>query len=29
MKFPQDFIWGTATSAHQIEGNNKNSDWWE
>ncbi|MFH1648251.1 MAG: glycoside hydrolase family 1 protein [Patescibacteria group bacterium] len=29
MKFPQDFTWGTATAAHQIEGNNKNSDWWE
>ena len=26
--FPKDFLWGTATSAHQIEGNNKNSDWW-
>jgi len=22
-------LWGTATSAHQIEGNNKNSDWWD
>lgn len=27
-KFPKDFLWGTATAAHQIEGNNKNSDWW-
>lgn len=27
--FPKDFIWGTATSAHQTEGNNTNSDWWE
>ena len=26
--FPQDFLWGTATAGHQIEGNNKNSDWW-
>lgn len=26
--FPEDFIWGTATSAHQVEGNNTNSDWW-
>ena len=29
LKFPRSFIWGTATSAHQIEGNNKNSDWWQ
>ena len=28
MKFPENFIWGTATAAHQVEGNNKNSDWW-
>jgi len=27
--FPKDFIWGTSTSAHQTEGNNINSDWWE
>lgn len=27
-KFPADFIWGTATSAHQTEGNNTFSDWW-
>jgi len=26
--FPKDFLWGTATSGHQIEGDNKNSDWW-
>jgi beta-glucosidase len=25
--FPENFLWGTATAAHQIEGNNKNSDW--
>jgi len=29
MEFPKDFIWGTATSAHQTEGNNTNSDWWK
>lgn len=29
LKFPKDFIWGTATSAHQTEGNNTNSDWWQ
>ena len=26
--FPDDFFWGTSTAAHQIEGNNLNSDWW-
>ena len=29
LKFPKDFLWGTATSAHQIEGDNFNSDWWQ
>lgn len=28
MYFPKDFLWGTATSAVQVEGNNRNSDWW-
>jgi len=27
--FPADFLWGTATSAHQVEGGNVNSDWWD
>ncbi|EKD91145.1 MAG: hypothetical protein ACD_30C00041G0005 [uncultured bacterium] len=27
--FPDNFLWGTATSAHQVEGNNVYSDWWE
>ena len=27
--FPEDFFWGAATAAHQIEGNNIASDWWE
>jgi beta-glucosidase len=26
--FPRDFRWGTATSSHQVEGNNTNNDWW-
>lgn len=26
--FPADFLWGAATSAHQIEGNNIHNDWW-
>src|SRR3989338_11650548 len=27
-KFPKGFLWGSATSAHQVEGNNRN-DWTE
>src|SRR3989338_5905556 len=26
--FPEDFLWGAATSAHQVEGNNTHNDWW-
>lgn len=26
--FPEGFLWGTATAAHQVEGNNVNSDVW-
>lgn len=26
--FPSDFLWGAATAAHQVEGNNLNNDWW-
>ncbi len=31
VNFPKDFQWGTATAAHQIEGNNENTNWgaWE
>ncbi|HKY53929.1 MAG TPA: family 1 glycosylhydrolase [Anaerolineales bacterium] len=27
-EFPKGFLWGTATAAHQVEGNNVNSDLW-
>lgn len=27
-QFPEGFIWGTATAAHQVEGNNTNCDFW-
>ena len=27
-EFPKGFLWGTATAAHQVEGNNINSDGW-
>ena len=27
-EFPTGFLWGTATAAHQVEGNNVNSDVW-
>lgn len=27
-QFPDGFLWGASTAAHQIEGNNVNSDWW-
>ena len=26
--FPRDFLWGAATAAYQVEGNNVHSDWW-
>lgn len=26
--FPPGFLWGTATAAHQVEGDNTNNDWW-
>lgn len=29
MEFPPWFLWGTATSAYQVEGGNYASDWWE
>ena len=31
LQFPAGFLWGTATSSHQVEGNNRNNQWseWE
>ncbi len=29
LRFPDGFMWGTATAAHQVEGGNWNNDWWE
>ncbi|HSS11805.1 MAG TPA: family 1 glycosylhydrolase, partial [Acidimicrobiales bacterium] len=28
IQFPEGFLWGTATAAHQVEGGNWNNDWW-
>ncbi len=28
LKFPDGFLWGAATASYQVEGNNKNADWW-
>ena len=28
MEFPPGFLWGAATSAHQVEGQNTCNDWW-
>jgi beta-glucosidase len=27
-QFPHGFLWGTATAAHQVEGNSIHNDWW-
>jgi beta-glucosidase len=26
--FPKGFLWGTSSAAHQVEGDNRNNDWW-
>ncbi|MDN3309824.1 family 1 glycosylhydrolase [Microbacterium oryzae] len=28
LAFPEGFLWGAATAAHQVEGNNIGSNWW-
>jgi beta-glucosidase len=28
LNFPPQFLWGTASAAHQVEGGNTNNDWW-
>lgn len=27
--FPEGFLWGAATSSHQVEGDNQGCDWWD
>jgi beta-glucosidase len=29
VRFPDGFLWGAATAAHQVEGANTGNDWWE
>ena len=28
VSFPDGFLWGTSSAAHQVEGDNRNNDWW-
>ena len=27
--FPKGFLWGTSSAAYQVEGDNRNCDWWQ
>jgi beta-glucosidase len=29
LDFPDGFLWGAATSSHQVEGDNRWNDWWQ
>ena len=29
LSFPSNFLWGSTTSAYQVEGHNFNNDWWD
>lgn len=29
LSFPNGFLWGSSTAAHQVEGNNTNNDWYQ
>ena len=29
LSFPPEFLWGAATSSHQVEGDNQWNEWWE
>jgi beta-glucosidase len=29
LAFPPGFLWGTSSAAHQVEGDDRNCDWWQ